>query len=49
MPRVDGKPNKKRKKFNNGFVQLVEALSKFTKSFTKIEAMKIEIEKEKRR
>ncbi len=43
---MDGKPNKKCKEFNNGFVRLVEALSKFTKSFTKIKAMKIEIQKE---
>jgi uncharacterized membrane protein YgcG len=43
---VDGKPNKKCKKLNNEFVQLVKASSKFTKSFTKIEAMKIEIQKE---
>ncbi len=43
---MDGKPNKKCKKFNNGFAQLVEALSKFTKSFTKIKAIKIEIQKE---
>jgi hypothetical protein len=43
---VNSKPNKRRKRLSDGFVELAEELSKFTKSSTKIKAMKIEAQKE---
>jgi hypothetical protein len=39
---VNNKPNKRRKRLSDGFV----GLSKFTKSSTKIEAVKIQAQKE---
>jgi hypothetical protein len=43
---LDGKPNKRRKRLSDGSVGLAEAMSKFAESSAKIEAMKIEIQKE---
>jgi hypothetical protein len=43
---VNNKPNKKCKRLSDGFVGLAEELSKFTKSSTKIKAVKIEAQKE---
>jgi hypothetical protein len=43
---VNNKPNKRHKRLSDGFVGLAEELSKFTKSSTKIEAVKIEAQKE---
>jgi hypothetical protein len=45
-PRVDNKPNKRRKRLSEGSVGLAKALSKFVETFAKIEAMKFEIQKE---
>jgi hypothetical protein len=39
---VNNEPNKRHKRLSDGFVGLVEELSKFTKLSTKIEAVKIE-------
>jgi hypothetical protein len=43
---VDGKPNKRRKRLNDESIELAKALFKFAKSSTKIEVMKIEVQKE---
>jgi hypothetical protein len=43
---VDDKPNMKRKRLNDESIGIVKALFKFAKSFTKIELMKIEVQKE---
>jgi hypothetical protein len=43
---VDGKPNKRLKRFSDGSIGLAEALSKFAESYAKIEIMKIEVQKE---
>ncbi len=45
-PGVDGKPNKRLKRFSDGSIGLAEALSKFAESYAKIEVMKIEVQKE---
>ncbi len=44
-PRVDGKPNKRCKRLNDESIGLAEALFEFAKSSTKIEVMKIEVQK----
>jgi hypothetical protein len=43
---VDNKPNKRLKKLSDGSIGLAEALSKFAESYAKIEAMKLEVQKE---
>jgi hypothetical protein len=43
---MNSKPNKKRKRLSDGFVGLAKELSKFTKSSTKIKAVKIKAQKE---
>jgi hypothetical protein len=45
-PGVDNKPNKRRKKLSDGSIGLAEALSKFAETYAKIEAMKLEVQKE---
>ncbi len=42
---MDGKPNKRRKRLNDESIRLAEALFEFAKSSTKIEVMKIEVQK----
>jgi len=43
--RVDGKPNKRRKRLNDESIRLAEALFESAKSSTKIKVMKIEVQK----
>ncbi len=45
-PRVDNKPNKRRKRLSDESVGLAKALSTFVETFAKIEAMKFEIQTE---
>ncbi|CAM6044908.1 unnamed protein product [Sphagnum compactum] len=46
-PGLDGKPNKRLKRFSDGSIgSIAEALSKFADSYAKIEVMKIEVQKE---
>jgi hypothetical protein len=45
-PGVDGKPNKRLKRYSDESIGLAEALSKFADSYAKIEVMRIEVQKE---